>query len=349
MKLLIAEDDFASALVLEKALSKEGFEVVVVRDGRKAIEKLKHESFDALLTDWMMPEVDGVELIRWARKNLDPVPLILMLTVITNPAARAHALEAGADEFIEKPYELNSVITIVKQGLSRKTQAVPDVDLDSLPPEGEAEADDDIKPGPHIAVLMAAGAGGPQVLEEIFRDLPWDCKEKAVFFIVLQGPDWLVYDVKSHLEQVCDLKVELAREETEPEANAIYLAHGEKHLTLDAESGKIRLSNAPPENFLRPSADVLFRSAAQVWQKRCIAVVLSGIGCDGVSGCAEVKRKGGLILVQDPSTAVAPAMPRNVIAADLVDRVLTPPELAESIGWYISSCSPADITATSPP
>ncbi|MBI3925735.1 MAG: response regulator [Armatimonadetes bacterium] len=329
MKILIAEDDFASALVLEKALVKEGHDVTVARDGQVAIEKFKDAHFDALLTDWMMPEVDGVELIRWVRKNVSPVPLVMMLTVITNPEARAHALEAGADEFIEKPYKLATVIELVETGYARHQQCrppIPEQPPAPQPPETER---------PFVAVLLAAGTGGPRGIEEFFREVPAGCRNQAAFFVVLHGPDWLVYDVMTRLEQSTHFPVHLSEDGMVPKPGNIYLAHGEKHLVIDPTSLELRLTNDPPENFVRPSADVLFRSASAAFGKHCVAVVMSGIGCDGAAGAARVKNSGGLVLAQAPDTAMAPAMPQAVIEAGLEDRVLDIPALAESVAWCI--------------
>lgn len=306
MKVLVAEDDFASALVLEKALKREGYEVVVSQNGRQAQERLEQEPFDLLLTDWMMPELDGVELIRWARRYLDPVPAIAMLTVISNPEARAHALLAGADEFIGKPCNLDDLMRTVGNLLARRTQSAPDMP-ESVPRKTPRS------PGMAAAVVVAAGSAGPQALEQLFRDLSPEALTKAFFLVVQHGPDWLVYDIAARLNSEKGLQVELPQSGAEPEVGKIYLAHGEKHLVVRDDPLRLELTLDPPENFMRPSADVLFRTAAEVLGARCVSVVLTGIGCDGALGSAIVAGVGGKVLVQDPEQSAADAMPRSVL------------------------------------
>lgn len=306
MKVLVAEDDFASALVLEKALKREGYEVAVSQNGRLAQERLEREPFDLLLTDWMMPELDGVELIRWARKHLDPVPAIAMLTVISNPEARAHALLAGADEFIGKPCNLDDLMRVVSNLLARRRQEPP-------PAREAAAAPREPVAGAPLGVVLAAGSAGPEALEHLFKNLSPEAFAKACFMVVVHGPDWLVYDIASRLESEEHLNVVLPETGERPEPGTIYLAHGEKHLLLADDPLRLELSMAPPENFMRPSADVLFRSAAEVLGSNCIAVVLTGIGCDGALGSAIVAGAGGEVLVQDPESSAADAMPRSVL------------------------------------
>ncbi|MGE0493755.1 MAG: chemotaxis protein CheB [Vulcanimicrobiota bacterium] len=320
MKILVAEDDFASALVLEKALAKEGYEVAVCQNGRLAQDRLKREAFDLLLTDWMMPEIDGLTLIRWARQSLDPVPAIAMLTVITNPEARAHAFLAGADEFIGKPYMLEELLSAVRTLLARRVQVKPD----KTGPIGNLVSGPSDEP---VAVVIGAGTGGPELLGNLFTNLSQTCFENAYFMVVQHGPDWLLYDLANRLCEEHGLDVHLAEPGDRPRAGRIYLAHGEHHLVLSPEPTRIDFSDAPPENFMRPSVDVLFRSAAGTVGERCIGIVFSGIGCDGALGAARLAGAGGVVLVQDPDTAEADTMPRAVLDMDLEAHSVDPSEL----------------------
>ncbi len=322
MKILVAEDDFASALVLEKALVKEGYEVVVCQNGAIAKERLEKEPCDLLLTDWMMPELDGLGLIRWARKEMNPVPAIAMLTVITNPEARAHAYLAGADEFIGKPYVLDDLLSAVETLLARKQQQKPE----ATGPIGEAVSP---KLTGLAALVIGSGTGGPELLDQFFEKLPRTCWESAFCLVVQHGPDWLIYDLVSRLTEERDLKVELAAPGVEPEAGVVYLAHGEQHLMLESEPLRLELSSAAPENFMRPSIDVLFRSAAQAMGDHCIGIILSGIGCDGAVGAARLAGAGGQVVVQDPESAQADTMPRSVLDMDFPADSVPPEELAD--------------------
>ncbi len=104
MKILIAEDDPVSGMILTKILRKAGYQTVLAEDGVEALEVIQRESFDALLTDWMMPRMDGIELTRKVRETVKPTPVVVFVTTMSSSGSREFALTAGADEYLTKPY-----------------------------------------------------------------------------------------------------------------------------------------------------------------------------------------------------------------------------------------------------
>lgn len=325
MKILVAEDDYASALVLEKALARAGYQVTTAQNGAIAQTKLKEETFDLLLTDWMMPELDGLELIRWVRKELKPVPAIAMLTVISNPEARAHAFLAGADEFVAKPFRLEELLKLVENLVARRRQMTPTPVVEE-PPATIAPNPDRVP----LAVVIAAGTGGPEVLQQLLPTLPENLLSIAHFSVVQHGPDWLLYDLAERLGSM-GLRVHLTEEGQRPNPGNVYLAHGEAHLTLANDPVRFHLSRTDPVNFMRPAADVLFRSAAATYGDRTLAVVLSGIGCDGTLGAERILQHGGRVLIQDPETATADTMPRAVKDQGLEVDLASPDRLTHQL------------------
>jgi two-component system chemotaxis response regulator CheB len=117
------------------------------------------------------------------------------------------------------------------------------------------------------------------------------------------------------------------------EAGWIYIAPGDQHLTvsMDPSGPYIILSDAPKENSCRPSADVMFRSLADVFGARALALVLTGMGVDGQMGCHYLKEKGGLVIAQDQETSTVWGMPKAVIHAGLADEVLSLSEIAPTL------------------
>ena len=107
MKILIAEDDATTALLLQRTLTKGGYDVTVARDGIDALAAIKHKPFDALITDWMMPRMDGIELIRQVRTIVKSDMIIIVITALDSVKAKAHALEAGANDYLARPYQLS--------------------------------------------------------------------------------------------------------------------------------------------------------------------------------------------------------------------------------------------------
>ena len=118
-------------------------------------------------------------------------------------------------------------------------------------------------------------------------------------------------------------------------AGEIYVAPGDRHLTITPNRLKRRLVDDPPENYVRPSADPLLRSAARAFGRYCIAAVMTGLGRDGASGASHVAKAGGIVIAQDPATAVAPSMPRTIIEMGITENVVPLTEIALAISRHI--------------
>lgn len=117
MKILIAEDEKISRRILEMTLTKAGYDVVTVEDGVKALESIQKEVPDMLVTDWMMPELDGLELCRRIRTlNLTSYVYIIVLTALTQKEKIIEGLDAGADDYITKPFERTELLARVRAG-----------------------------------------------------------------------------------------------------------------------------------------------------------------------------------------------------------------------------------------
>jgi len=148
-------------------------------------------------------------------------------------------------------------------------------------------------------------------LIEVFRQVPDEIY--ASFFIVQHGPSWMLETFAQRLQKETKLKVSLAANNIEIEKGCIYIAPGDKHLRIEQHTFKMLLDEGPKENFVRPAADPLFRSIASAFGKYSIGVILTGLGRDGAQGAAQISSVQGVVIVQDPETAVAPSMPRTVI------------------------------------
>jgi len=117
MKILIAEDEPISRRLLETTLAKSGHDVVAVEDGVKALDSIQKEVPDMLITDWMMPELDGVELCRQVRSlNLSSYIYIILLTALTQKENIIEGLDAGADDYITKPFQRTELLARVRAG-----------------------------------------------------------------------------------------------------------------------------------------------------------------------------------------------------------------------------------------
>jgi two-component system, chemotaxis family, protein-glutamate methylesterase/glutaminase len=137
------------------------------------------------------------------------------------------------------------------------------------------------------------------------------------------------------LQEKCALSVSEPDDKEVIAAGHVYLAPADYHILVDG--GRIALSTEPVVQHARPSIDVLFESSADTYRRAAVALVLTGANADGASGAARIKALGGRVVVQDPTTAASPLMPRAAIAATCVDCVLM---LAEIAPFLVSMCSP---------
>lgn len=174
-------------------------------------------------------------------------------------------------------------------------------------------------PVPYRAVVIGVSAGGLEALRLILARLPADFPVPVVV-VQHQGPEGEGF-LARYLNQRCEVVVKEAEDKEAALPGTVYLAPANYHLLLE-DDGSFALSLEGRHRFSRPSIDILFESAADVYGPRLIAVILTGANDDGSQGLAAVKRRGGLAVVQDPATAEVAAMPAAAIAAAAVDFVL---------------------------
>lgn len=179
------------------------------------------------------------------------------------------------------------------------------------------------------AVVVGASAGGVEVLGQILPGLPPSLAVPIVVVLHLpqQRPSLLV-DV---FAPKCQCEVREVQDKDPLLPGTIYFAPPDYHLLID-QGPQLALSADPEVNFSRPSIDVLFESAADVFGARLAAIVLSGANNDGASGVRAVRQAGGVVIVQCPDTASAKPMVDAAIAAVRVDAVMTAAEIAATLG-----------------
>lgn len=118
-KILIAEDEFTNALLLKKILTNKGYQTEIAYNGAEAMKLLENEQFHVLLADWMMPIMDGIELIRRTLARIKPRPYIIMVTALVSHKAEIYAKETGADDFIAKPIDVDDLMKRVIKGIEK--------------------------------------------------------------------------------------------------------------------------------------------------------------------------------------------------------------------------------------
>lgn len=189
------------------------------------------------------------------------------------------------------------------------------------------------EPGPR-AIVIGASTGGPQALSIVLKGLV-PAIEQVPVFIVLHIPPEFTEVIASHIERVTGLPTRPAQQDDEVAKGNIYISPGHRHLGLRRRSTNcvIHLSDGPPENFCKPSVDVLFRSAAKFYGEQVIGIVLTGMGSDGLAGSRAIVAAGGMVIAQDAASSTVWGMPRSVVKEGLAHSVLS----VDAIGPNICS------------
>jgi two-component system, chemotaxis family, protein-glutamate methylesterase/glutaminase len=310
-RILVVEDHLPNLRLIKQILAMEDCYLVdEAVDGEEALKKIKNNDYDALLTDWLMPKVDGTKLIKQVRKELTSPPYIMMITAIQTDQAKEKILEIGADEFISKPVRGKELLATLREGLARRAQPLPKIQkIKTLFKKNTP---------PFVAVVIASSTGGYDALSQIFSA---HLSEKAAYFIAQHAPAYTLSNMAKKLKGLTNLKVNLGVDTQKIQSGNVYIAPGDRHLCINPKPLSIKLNQDPKENFVRPSADPLFRSAALVFGNCTLGIVLTGLGVDGTQGAAHIKAAGGEILVQDPKSAIAARMPNSIILSGLATDV----------------------------
>jgi two-component system, chemotaxis family, protein-glutamate methylesterase/glutaminase len=187
-------------------------------------------------------------------------------------------------------------------------------------------------PIPPRVLLIGASTGGPQALNAVVAKLNRVIDEAPVL-IVQHMPPTFTTIFAEHLSRASGRVAHEGVDGEPVRAGQIYIAPGGKHMHVDRRGGEatIAISDGPMVNFCTPSVDPLFSSAAEVWGAKCLALVLTGMGCDGTVGAAELVAAGGAVIAQDEATSVVWGMPGSVTHAGLCSSVLPLERIAPAI------------------
>ncbi|MCX7514375.1 chemotaxis protein CheB [Frateuria sp. STR12] len=170
------------------------------------------------------------------------------------------------------------------------------------------------------AIVIGASAGGLRALQELLSVLPADFAVPVL--VVLHLPRDRPSRVPELLGQYCALPVREALDKQPLEPGAVVFAPPDYHLLVEDETS-LALSVDEPVLFSRPAIDPLFASAAAVFSRRLLAILLSGASADGSEGVAAVRHAGGIAWIQRPEDAAAPVMPASALAHAGADAVLS--------------------------
>jgi len=191
------------------------------------------------------------------------------------------------------------------------------------------------------AILIGGSAGGFKALKQI---LPAFVSDRMPGVIIAMHRTWDSDDyLETALDAICPLKVRQVDPGAAIDPGAVFVAPPNYHLLIE-DDRTFALSIEHPVNYARPSIDVLFESAAEVFEKRMVGVILTGANNDGSKGLERVKHCGGMTVVQDPTTAETPSMPSSAIRFVDPDHILPLHQIGPFLGQLrrdVSGAAPA--------
>lgn len=349
IRVLIVDDSVVVRRLLSEVLGADpALEVAgTAATGRIALAKIAQVRPDVVTLDMEMPDLDGLQTLAAIRQSYPLLPVIIFSTQTERGAASAlEALALGAADCIPKPADAGSAAAA---GQRIREQLIPRIKLFGAGPAhgptaaprrasecrcraGQTPAGAAGRPGPRIDVVaIGVSTGGPNALAEILPAWPADFAVPVV--IVQHMPPVFTRLLAERLAARSALPVAEGVSGRRLEPGHVWLAPGGYHMAVvrDALGGKLHVHEGPPENSCRPAVDVLFRSVAAVYGARTLAVVLTGMGQDGLRGCEAVRAAGGQILVQDEASSVVWGMPGFVARAGLAERVVPLSRLGQEI------------------
>lgn len=352
IRALVVDDAVVVRRLVSDVLSEDpDIEVVgVAPNGRIALSKLAQVNPDVVILDVEMPELDGLATLKEIRKTYRLLPVIMFSTLTQRGAeATLDALSFGASDYVTKPANVGSVVAAmeavrstlipkVKQLCSRLLPAAsttPKVEVSLVSSSAGAAPSrrPSVAPLPGRVDILVIGTstGGPDALNRVLPCLPADFPIPVL--VVQHMPPMFTRLLAERLDSKCALRVQEATDVKVLEAGSALIAAGDFHLAITEREGKrqARVFVGPPENSCRPAVDVLFRSAAEHYGARVLAVVLTGMGQDGLRGCEQIREAGGQVFAQDEATSVVWGMPGFVAQTGLAHQVLAIDEVAPAI------------------
>jgi two-component system chemotaxis response regulator CheB len=351
-RVLVVDDSVVMRRIVKQSLESDpDIEVVsVAANGEIALVMVEQYTPDAITLDIEMPEMDGLQTLRELRARGIRTPVIMFSTLTERGAlATLDALAAGADDYVAKPANVGSVqdsILRIRLEVVPKikalcwkskgyrwppTPAPPNTIAPVVSPSAVRPSSPSIWEQRVDLVAIGTSTGGPNALAEVIPRLPANFPVPIV--IVQHMPPTFTRFLAERLSASSSIVVEEGFSGALVQPGHAWIAPGDFHMNLRRENTSICLGifQAEPENSCRPSVDVLFRSVAEVFRKNVLAVVMTGMGQDGLQGCQHIKAAQGQVIVQDEASSVVWGMPGYVAKAGLADSILPVTEIADEI------------------
>lgn len=317
--------------------------VATARNGEEGLELVRRHDPNVVTLDIEMPKMDGLTCLRHIMMEM-PRPVLMVSSLTTEGAeATLKALELGAVDFIPKQLSKVSLdIVKIEDNLRAKVKEIARRKFRrpvafrqpvARPGVAPASARTRLAPPPGSRVqrdLVAIGVstGGPPAVQNVLSKLPADFP--AGIMIAQHMPEAFTGPFAKRLDGICSIKVKEAENGERFMPGTAYVSPGGKHLLLAQRAGgiELRVSAEPADALYKPSVNVMIESVSKGYSRRAVAVILTGMGSDGLEGVRALKASGGRALAQSDATCVVYGMPKAIVDAGLADEVVDIDDMA---------------------
>lgn len=358
LRAMVVDDTVLYRKIVSDALSTMTDVEVVgsAHNGKAAVTKLKTLKPDLITLDIEMPEMNGIEVLEHIQRHAPHIGVVMLSTLTQEGGSMTmRALELGAFDFIPKPQsgtmaenraKIESAITpMIKAfrrsaGIARKLSTVRSPGKARLSSGSQRVGRPPSRPmrlpgkrAKSEIIAIGISTGGPNALAQMLPKIPGDIG--VPILIVQHMPPMFTQSLASSLSAKCAISVKEAQQGEPLRPNTAFIAPGGKQMKIAAGAdGKrriIKITDDPPENSCKPSADYLFRSVAHHYVGRATGVIMTGMGSDGTQGMQLMKKNGSTIIAQNEPTCVVYGMPKEVVEIGLADAVLPLGQIADMI------------------
>lgn len=356
IRVLIVDDSASVRQVMTQVLQEDpGIAVIgAAADAFAAARRLQAELPDVIILDIEMPGMDGLTFLRKIMAQR-PIPVIICST-LTEAGSRAlfDALEAGAVDVLPKPrIDTRNALMETADRLRHAVRAAAQARLrprEARIPIEKKNTADVIMPPPVASrvrqatdriVCIGISTGGTETLREVLEQLPAQCPGMAV---VQHMPEKFTLAFARRLNGICAMEVKEAEDGDELGAGRVLIAPGNRHMLLQrvGQQYRVAIKDGPPVSRHRPSADVLFRSAAQYAGANALGLIMTGMGDDGARGLLEMRKAGSRTLAQDEESCVVFGMPKEAIEIGAAERIVPLARIPQELMAWLGTGSAAE-------
>ena len=346
VRVLIVDDSASVRQIFTTILNEDpDIEVMAAAsDPFAAARRLQDELPDVIILDIEMPRMDGITFLRKIMAQR-PIPVIICSTLTEQGSdLMFEAFEAGAVDILPKPrvdtrQALMESSTRLRDAVKSAARArvrprserrpVVEAKLTAdaiIPPPVQSRS----RPATERIVCIGVSTGGTEALRDVLEVLPADCPG---ILIVQHMPQGFTAAFAKRLNSLCQINVKEAEDGESVRPGFAYIAPGSRHMLLQRTGLRyhIAVKDGPPVSRHRPSADVLFRSAAQYAGPNVLGIIMTGMGDDGARGLLEMRKLGATTRAQDEESCVVFGMPKEAIACGAVEKIVSLNQISKEI------------------